>query len=103
MEKISDFFKELKERISSPLFFSFIVSWLIWNWRIPVALLFYKPSDLIADGYKSYFDVIEKDLHTNYIFCYPLLSAIGYTLLYPLLRSCIEALNTFFRTRGTDL
>jgi hypothetical protein len=36
-DKVADFFKDVKERFSSPLFSSFIIAWLIINWKVPVA------------------------------------------------------------------
>jgi hypothetical protein len=56
MDKLSDFFKDLKERVSAPLFSSFALAWLIFNWKIPIALFFYKNQNLSADGYNSYID-----------------------------------------------
>jgi len=56
MDKVSDLFKELKDRINNPLVISFVVSWVFLNWRIFVGLFFYKSNELDVDKYKSYID-----------------------------------------------
>ena len=47
---ISDFRKSINsilyERVSSPLFGTFVISWLIWNWKITYLTLFVSESNL---------------------------------------------------------
>jgi hypothetical protein len=102
MDKVSDFFKELKERVSNPLILSFIISWLIWNWKIPIALLFYKPIDLRADHYDSFIDLIKKNNVNGYHFWCAVLFAICYTLLYPIVKQGVLIVGTFFDKHGTS-
>jgi hypothetical protein len=45
MENINEFIKNFRKRLSSPFFFSFIVSWVLANWKVTIALLWYN-SDL---------------------------------------------------------
>jgi hypothetical protein len=54
IEKPNDLLKELKDRLSNPLIFSFIIAWLFFNWQITVGLLLYKNDQLIRDGYFFY-------------------------------------------------
>src|ERR1700748_661850 len=97
MDKITDFFKEFKSRLTNPLFASFILSWLIINWRVPVGIFGYKLDELKVDGYKSYADLISKNASTwNYLW-YPLISAALYTLLSPLLRMIIIAFLSWIK------
>src|SRR5688500_18619166 len=98
MDKLSDFFKDLKERVSAPLFSSFALAWLIFNWKIPIALFFYKNQNLSADGYNSYIDLISKNIIPANTLWKPLLAALFYTFGYPVIRTYILAFNTKIKT-----
>jgi len=100
MEKISEFFKELKERLSSPLFSSFILTWLIFNWRIITGILFYKNTELHLDGYNSYIDLIQKNSSTSNFLWKPLASALVYTFVFPFIRNIILAFNAWIKSWG---
>lgn len=102
MDKISDFLKELRERVSSPFFFSFLLSWLLINWRIPIALIFYKSEDLTKDGFKSYMDLITKQYGNGNMFWWPLFSALVYTFLYPLFKNAVILVNAWYQRWGTN-
>jgi hypothetical protein len=103
MEKITDFFNDVKDRLSNPLFSSFIIAWLVINWQIPIALFFYNTESLKIDGYKSYIDLIASKYSSwNYI-VYPLLLAFAYTFIFPFLRNGILAFQAWIRTWGNDL
>ena len=100
MDKISDFFKDLKERISNPLFSSFIVSWLIFNWKILVGLFFYDNNELKVDGYNSYLDFVSKNLSSSNTIWKPLGAALIYTFIFPFIRNCILAFNSWIKAWG---
>lgn len=102
MDKISDFFKEFKYRITNPLFFSFITSWLLINWRIPIGILGYKSSELKVDGYVSYIDLISKNASAWRYFILPLMYALGYTFMFPILRMYIGAFLSYFKKRSDN-
>lgn len=84
---MDDLIKSLKahlyDRVSSPLFFSFSVSWLLWNYRL--VLLFFA-TDL---KYQQKINVIDLDLyptHEAMLFrglALPLISALVYLFIYP--------------------
>lgn len=101
MDKISDFFKNIKERISNPLFSSFLIAWIIFNWKIIIGLLFYNNQELKIDGYSSYIDFISKNLTGLNPFWLPLMVAILYTLVFPFIRNCILAFNSWIRAWGS--
>jgi hypothetical protein len=103
METLKDFFASLKERFSSPLFSSFVITWLILNWKIPVALFFYKPADLKADKVDSYIQLINEHINKPYIFKWPLIAAICYTLFYPIIRHLIKLFYAYIDRVGNDL
>ena len=102
MEKLSDFFSELKERISNPFILSYLIGWCIWNYEIPVGLIFYKSGELKVDGYKSYFDLIQKHSSTWHFFWLPLFSAIVYTFLFPFIKNLISAFGAWINTWGSN-
>lgn len=87
--------RELNERLSSPFFFSFIISWCVFNWKIIIGLLFYDLPELYFDGYNSYIDLIYNNLHISTSICWPVASALLYTFVYPLLRNGIYVFNTY--------
>ncbi|MFC4261913.1 hypothetical protein ACFOWM_03420 [Ferruginibacter yonginensis] len=89
MDKITDFFKEIGNRLKSPFISSFIISWLIVNWRVTIGLIFYKFKELPFSNYTSYIDLIEKNFSNWKYLWTPLLLALAYTFLYPLFRIAI--------------
>jgi|GEM_PF-2521743 len=93
METVNEFLKDLRSRLTSPFFGSFLISWVIINWRIPVALLFYKQDDLHLDGYNSYIDVISSNYDNWNFFGWPIASAFGYTFIYPFFRDFIRKIH----------
>ena len=50
---MEEFYKSIKailyERISSPFYGTMIISWLIWNWKIPYVTFFVNTSDIKMD------------------------------------------------------
>lgn len=91
MEKVKDILSNIRERFSNPLLFSFLCSWLVINWKISVGLLWYDPTQLEKHGYVSFFDLIEHNLNTNDSIYKPLIFAIAYTILAPVLKVFIKA------------
>ncbi len=94
MEKLNEVLTSLKERFSNPLIISFLISWLVINWEVPLAILFYNsrgrngiPQELIdyLSGYSSSYNLI----------AWPLAFAVGYTILSPIVRNFISAFYTW--------
>lgn len=98
MNTIKDFLTELKDRLTNPLFGSFVISWLICNWPITVALLFYKSADLKADKYKSFFDLIDSRQSTCNMIIYPLIGALLYTFAFPYAKAAIKLFHAKITT-----
>lgn len=90
VETYKDFFEEVKSRVNNPLIVSFVTTWLICNWQIPVGLIFYEQAELAGDRYTSYFDLIYKhtDIWLNLII--PLALACGYTYGFPYVKGWIQ-------------
>lgn len=101
MEKITDFLKELKERLSNPLIASFILSWLSVNWRITFAIFFYNRNDYSPIGISGFIRHLKNnpEINSNWkLLWLPLIFAIVYTIAFPLIRTLIYALNTAVNT-----
>jgi hypothetical protein len=92
--KLKDVFSNVKDRLSNPLIFSFIISWLIYNWEITVALLWYDKFQIQAEGCKSIFEFIQNKLDNKFwSTILPLIVALIYTLGFPYLKGLINILN----------
>ncbi|KQS41762.1 hypothetical protein [Pedobacter sp. Leaf194] len=101
MDTFKDFFADLKDRISNPFISSFVIGWVIFNYPIIVALLFYKQTELKVDGYTSYLNIIENCRNDNNMLWHPLLVAIMYTFLVPFFKSGVRIFNSWLLT-STD-
>lgn len=86
---VKEIWSEFKDRINSPLFGSFIISWTVVNWRIPIVLLFYKSLDL-SNSKTSYIDFIQRNSGWWMSLFLPLGLAILYILIYPILKRQIS-------------
>ena len=103
MEKINEIVNSIKERLSNPFIFSFLVAWFTYNWKIPVALIWYSHSELKAEGYNGFFDLIGKQALTTNSIVYPLCFAVAYILFNPLIRNLITAFNAWMTKWGSEL
>ena len=86
-EFIANLFKASNERLKNPLIFSFLLSWLAFNWRPIFTLLL---SDKIIEDRISYISENFNEIHLNLF--YPLIFSIGYVLLLPYFTWLIEVL-----------
>jgi len=86
-EFISNLFKVSNERLKNPLIFSFLLSWLAFNWRPIFTLLL---SDKIIEDRISYISENFNEIQLNLF--YPLIFSIGYVLLLPYFTWLIEVL-----------
>lgn len=94
-ERFESLFDSVKERVSNPLIFSFIFSWLIYNWRVTLALFWFDKEDLKAKGFTNLIDFIVCTLTSNDTWYVPLSIAIVYTILMPILKMLLEWFNAF--------
>lgn len=87
---MEDFVKNIKaqlyDRVSSPLSFSFIVSWVIWNYRYLIIVI----SSMEPDKKFSAIDALSAAYTSNWVYwlqfgiLFPLLTTFLYIFLYPL-------------------
>lgn len=71
----------LAERAKSPFYGSFIISWLIWNWRIVLTVFLLKKEDLGALNVVDYIE--EKYLKINDYLWIPLIFTAFFILILP--------------------
>lgn len=100
LEKLIDpVTNQLKERLNSPLIYSFLISWCIWNYRFIVVLF----SDAtVSQTFQLIDDVIypSKIIFISKAFLGPLISALIFIFAYPYPAKFIY---TFVRKRQRDL
>lgn len=101
MEKISSILDNVKERLKSPLIFSFIISWIFVNWKISVALIWYDPPKN-SQGHLSLIDFISSQINLCNSIIWPTTLAIAYTSLSPIIKNCINALYTWASKWGDN-
>lgn len=102
MEKITEILNNVKERLSNPLLFSFACSWLIINWQIPVALLWFNTKQLEIEGYSTIFKFISSKLNYTTSILHPLLFALIYTFMIPVIRNLIQAFYSWTTKWGEN-
>jgi hypothetical protein len=101
MDKITEVFNNIKDRFTNPLIFSFVCSWLIFNWRITIGLFWYDPEQMTNEGYASIYLFIQDQLKVKHSFVYPLLFSLGYTFLMPIIKNLIQAFYSWSSKWGT--
>jgi len=106
MDALKDFYKEAKNRVANPIFFSFILSWLLWNWKVPVGFIMYNNSTLKKLGYDNYIELVVHNASWSSYFYHPLISALIYTFIFPPVRvgiiaflSWMNRINTWSKKR----
>jgi hypothetical protein len=88
-EVISEFWGNVRDRLSNPFIFSFIIAWLILNWKIWLGLIWYNNQQIT-----SVENFVTGNLDAYQSLWSPLCYALGYTLIGPWLKAGISALNT---------
>lgn len=102
MDKLKDILNNLFDRISNPLIFSFICSWLIINWQITIALLWYDTEQIKLAGEATIFDFIYSKINTQDSFLHPLYFALIYTIAMPTIKNLIRALHSWTAKWGEN-
>lgn len=103
MDFITKLFDEIKERFANRLIIYYIVYWLLFNWKITVALLWYDTSQIEAEGCRSTFEFIKDQLENNSHWCAVFISAFVSTLLFPIIKMLILAFDAKVRVCRKNL
>jgi hypothetical protein len=90
---------DLKERISSPFLFSFVLSFLVANWRIVIGLIFLDKEELKARGIIDKVDFVSQNLNNWDCILWPLTGAAIYCFFYPWLRDFIKVIQAEHLTK----
>lgn len=91
MDQLKSFGMLIRERLSSPFIFSFMIAWLLLNWEIPIAILFMNQNELLGGNYLSFIsDQLQNEKKSLY---QPLKYALGYTIIYPFLKILINGIS----------
>ena len=103
MDSIKELFDVIKGRLASPLFRSFIFFWLIFNWPIPVILLFYKQNEYLIKGKGvSFIDAINNQINVYNNLLIPLSFATAYVFIYPWVKAKIDEYNVTVSAASED-
>lgn len=100
-EKLSEVLENSRERFTNPLFYSFVISWCAFNWKVPVGLIWYTSTEIKDLGYETVFDFVGQNITAP--FWAPFGIAILYTLLSPLFRNLLSVLTAFFNGVGNRI
>ncbi|WP_341839490.1 hypothetical protein [Chitinophaga caseinilytica] len=97
-------FKDLKnlvfpitDRARNPLFGSFLVSWLLVNWRVLIVWGSDTETYLAEANVKNFIKYVEATPYFQLIWL-PLIMAVSYQLITPLVKMLHTWLNEYFRT-----
>lgn len=80
-ETVKEIFEDLKDRSTNPFITSFILSWLIYNWKIAIGLIFYSQAEMSKTVYKTFFGLIDMQMSSDRMLIYPILWALTYTFI----------------------
>jgi hypothetical protein len=83
MNFLKDLPHSMTERARSPFYGSFILSWLIWNWKIVFVVLFFKREDFNGLNIVDY--IYFKYINTRDTILVPVLIAFIYIYVLPLI------------------
>jgi hypothetical protein len=90
MDKLKEILNGINERLSNPLVYSFIFSWLILNWKITIILLWYNQELVESTEAKSLLTFISENINLWNGIMIPFSLAFIYTLGMPWLRAWIN-------------
>jgi len=90
MEQVfKEFFTAIKEKISSPFFRYFSISWILWNWKF-IYFLFFVDEKLFFEEFKilKFTYLIENSFYEGFwwwwfFLLFPILSALFFIFIFP--------------------
>ena len=91
----------LFERMSSPLFGTYLFAWCVWNWKILYVTLFVDEQRI---GYDNKLDYISEELMNPwFVYAYPIISTIVLLLVYPALSNLSYSLSLWFTKKKRNI
>jgi hypothetical protein len=100
---IKEITDELKSRVNNPLIGSFLIAWLLINWKVFILLFFYKQSELVLNEYKSFLDVITKNITLLNGFIWPAVASVSYIIIFPIIKHCVVWYLTTISVRSDNI
>lgn len=101
-DNLKDIYENIKDRLSNPLIFSFLCAWLIYNWKIPVALLWYDKSQFSGCGCVTIFEFIEWYWKNEGTFRVPFIISVLYTIFIPFIKNAIRIVSAYAQKWGEN-
>ncbi|HEY5824423.1 MAG TPA: hypothetical protein VIT44_08665 [Cyclobacteriaceae bacterium] len=95
MERLSDVVNNVKERVTNPFIVSFLLSWLVVNWKITVALFWWDTQQIVDSGNLTIFQFIAREASRSESYLHPLYSALIYTVCSPFVFGGFSVLTAF--------
>jgi hypothetical protein len=89
----------LFERVTSPLYGTLIISWLIWNWKIIYLTLFVDSEEI--EGTKIDF-ILNNYSEINHLLTYPLISTLLLITIFPFISNGAYWVNLKFKKWKID-
>jgi hypothetical protein len=102
MSEFKDFLDQLKVRLTNPLIFSFLISWMVIHWEIILGAFYLSPQDLDAFGCANFLDFVRAKIDWFNGLWEPFFYAVLYTILSPLMRIGVQYLNTSLNKWGNN-
>lgn len=85
-----------RDRFTNPLFFSFLVAWIFYNWQATLAILGYQFNENDSLYGATIYHIIK--CHSSYKG--PILLAFLYTIFNPIVKSVIRVFYTYINTKA---
>jgi hypothetical protein len=101
MERVKTFVDSIRDRLNNPFVFSFIVSWIFFNWKITIALFWDNPTGSVQSQF-SLINYIESNISLWNSLLGPVVSAASYTIISPIVKNLITAFQNWNFTWGEN-
>jgi hypothetical protein len=99
-DSIQDILDSMKERFTNPLVFAFMASWVGWNWRVVVALL-WTDSGSDVRSTTEVIEYISRNIQPGHGFWCPFASALLLVVILPLVKIGLQILYAYMNRMGT--
>ena len=98
---LADLITSFRERFTNPLVFSFICSWLILNWRVPLALIWTDSTQKAVEAHGGLMVYISNQFSWCRSVWWPLVAAAAFVLILPLFKAGLRIFLVWVQREGT--
>lgn len=102
MDLLTSIFDEIKSRFGNRLVINVIIYWLLFNWKITVALFWYDTTQIEAEGCRSTFEFISDQLENNSHWCLVFIYSLISTVLLPIIKMLILVFDAEVKVSRTN-